>query len=120
MGEAPLSLPPACLTPWRCYALYHLRAAKTPLTRAALALILDSSQSSAGALLQGLRADGLVRRLDNGEQTYAVTDEGIALVDAYFASMAALEGLWRSAGKASPRPPAAAHAPTVSDNWRTS
>ena len=118
VGEAPLSLPPACLTPWRCYALYHLRAAKTPLTRAALARILDSSQTAAGSLLQGLRADGLVRRLDNGEQTYAVTDEGIALVDAYFASMAGLERLWQSASRTSPRPPAA-QPTTISENWRT-
>jgi hypothetical protein len=117
-GEAPLSLPPANLSPWRCYALYHLRAAKTPLTRAALARILDSSQTATGSLLLGLRADGLVARLDNGQQGYVITDEGITAVDAYFESMQGLASLWRSAdARTSPRPPATPH--TLSENWRT-
>ena len=46
VGEAPLSLPPANLSPWRCYALYHIRAAKSPLTRANLARILQVDESA--------------------------------------------------------------------------
>jgi hypothetical protein len=105
-GAAPLSLPPANLSPWRCYALYHLRAAKTPLTRASLARILDSSQTATGSLLLGLRADGLVRRLDNGEQGYVVTPDGITAVTEYFRSMEALAALWDPSAK------------TVSDTWQ--
>jgi hypothetical protein len=118
MAGQPLSLPPANLSPWRVYALIAIREAKHPMTRAALALRLDSSPSSIGALLLGLRADGLVQRVENGTAAgYTVTQAGIRAMNEFFHSMFALSDLWQAATKPDPhKPPAATRA--LSDAWQ--
>jgi hypothetical protein len=88
-----------------------------PITAQGLADRTDSTRSNSEALLARHLIKGRVALAGNGaDPRYELTPTGRALLDGHFACQDAMKAMIKPAR---PRSPAAGHAPSVSDSWRT-